>query len=87
LARWRSRAIPECHAHDPCAKALTIPELTEGTIRLGEDFLRDVLGIFSIPQNAVRDPEDETGGIEKASLELHLQRFQRFVDRHGHAER
>lgn len=55
---------------EPRAEALAVPQLPEAAIRLRQRVLRDVLGVFPVPEHAVRDPERQCAGIPEAFLEL-----------------
>src|SRR4030095_9824661 len=47
----------------PCPEPGSIAKLIEAAVRLGERFLRHVLGIFTLLQYAEGDPERQPRGI------------------------
>jgi len=64
---------PPRHPDQPCPEPSPIAQLPETSISLGERLLRDVLGVFPLPEHAECDAEREPGGIRQTRLELTLE--------------
>lgn len=60
------------HPDEPCAKPITVPKLPETAVRLDERVLRDVFGILSMAEDAVRHPERQRRGFGQPGFEFVL---------------
>jgi hypothetical protein len=58
------------HAHQPRAEGVPIAKLPEAVVRFGECLLRDVFGVFTMPQHAVGDAEGERRGFSQTGFKL-----------------
>jgi hypothetical protein len=75
-AQIRAPAVdgqPPREAHQPGAEAIALAELAEALMSLDERLLRDVLGVFPMTQDAVRDAKDERGRLGEGRLELQFE--------------
>src|SRR5262249_19535536 len=64
---------PPGDPHQPGAEALAIAQLREAAIRLDERFLRDVLGVLPLAQDAIGDAECERRRFHQPGLEFLLE--------------
>jgi hypothetical protein len=61
---------PERNAHEPGAKTAAVTQPIEAAVSAKQSFLRDVLGVRSVPQHAACDAISQRPALSEALLEL-----------------